>query len=139
MLDERARTMKDFTADHRPLNVYAVFRRDLEMPSLKLVAQCGHAFDLAIDAARKRDPGLIERYRGTGMGNKPVMYSNGLAGLQRAYEELEARGIPCQVVIDRNHVLLPHFDGQPIITAIGFGPVYKDEVSSITKRFTMLS
>lgn len=136
LLDERARTMAEFTADHRPLNLYAIYRADLEMGPGKMAAQCGHAFDLAKEQALQGDPGIQARYKGSGNGTKIVMYVKNLGQLLRAYREAQAAGLPCALVIDRGHVLPPHFDGQPIITALGIGPVYKDLVAPITKRCT---
>lgn len=137
LLDERALTMQAFTADHRPLNLYAIFRADLEMPPGKLAAQCGHAYQLALEQARLRDPSIEARYKGTGNGTKICMYAKNLGQLLRAYRDAQAAGLPCALIIDRGHVLPPHFDGQPIITALGIGPAYRDEMEHITKRYTL--
>lgn len=137
MLAERKRTMADFVEGHRALNIYAIYRRDLEMPPGKLAAQCGHAFDLAHEAGRALRPEVTASYRGTGNGTKVVMSGKNQGQLIRAYREAKAAGLPVVLVIDRGHVLPPHFDGNPIITAVGIGPVYKDEVGHITKRYTM--
>ncbi|KWT98499.1 MULTISPECIES: peptidyl-tRNA hydrolase [unclassified Variovorax] len=137
MLDERARTMAAFTADHRPLALYALYRADLQMPTGKLAAQCGHAFDLAHDRAKLERPEITAQYRGSGNGTKLVMYGKNVGQLIRAYREAKAAGLPCELIIDRGHILLPHFTGKPIITAVGIGPAYKDEVANITKRFTL--
>lgn len=137
LLDERARTMREFVTGHRPLNLYAIYRADLEMPPGKLSAQCGHAYTNALEIAEARDPGVTGRYKGTGNGTKICMYAKNLGQLLRAYREAQAANIPCSLIIDRGHVLKPHFDGSPLITALGIGPVYKDEVEHITKRYTL--
>ncbi len=136
MLDERARTMLDFTDDHRPLNLYAIYRADLEMPAGKLAAQCGHAYLNAHEQAQLLRPDITSQYKGTGNGTKICMYARNLGQLLRAYRDAQAAGIPCALIIDRGHVLPPHFDGQPIITALGIGPAYRDEIEHITKRYT---
>lgn len=136
LLDERARTMAAFTPDHRPLNMYAIYRADLEMPPGKLASQCGHAFLNAHDKAKELRPDITAGYKGTGNGTKIVMYAKNQGQLIRAWRELTALGIPCDLIIDRGHVLPPHFDGKPIITALGIGPAYRDEIAHITKRFT---
>lgn len=138
LLDERARTMRDFTPDHRPLNMYALYRADLEMPPGKLAAQCGHAFQLALEQARLADPDIEARYKGTGNGTKICMYARNLGQLLRAYRDAQAAGLPCALIIDRGHVLPPHFDGQPIITALGIGPCYRDQFEHIGKRYTLV-
>jgi peptidyl-tRNA hydrolase len=137
LLDERKRTMADFTADYRPLNLYAIYRADLDMPPEKLAAQCGHAFQLALELARAGDSSIEARYKGTGNGTKICMYAKNLGQLLRAYREAQAAGLPCSLVIDRGHVMPPWFDGEPIITALGIGPVFKDVAEPITRRLTM--
>jgi PTH2 family peptidyl-tRNA hydrolase len=137
MLDERARTMAEFSPDHRPLMQYAIYRADLDMPPGKLVAQCGHAFQDARDQAAVMRPDIAAQYKGTGHGTKVCMYAKNQHQLLRAYRDAQKAGLPCILVIDRGHVLPPHFDGKPIITAVGIGPVYQDEVKDITKRYTM--
>lgn len=136
LLDERARTMLDFSPAHRPLNLYAIYRADLEMPIGKLVAQCGHAFLDAYEAAAERRPGITAQYKGTGHGTKVCMYARNLGQIIRGYREAQAAGLPCALVVDRGHVMAPSFDGQPIITALGIGPVYRDEAEHITKRYS---
>jgi peptidyl-tRNA hydrolase len=137
MLDERNRTMAEFTPDHRPIKMYAIFDKSLEMSPSKLSAQTGHAFCLALKEARKKDPDIEDRYMGTGNGTKVLMYAKNESGLIRAFKEAKAAGFPCALIIDRGHVLLPHFDGNAIITAVGIGPVYEDEARAITKRYTL--
>jgi peptidyl-tRNA hydrolase len=137
LLDERARTMADFTPDHRPLNMYAIYIADLDMPPGKLAAQTGHAFNNAMDKACELDPTIKARYKGTGNGTKITMYTKNRTQLIRAFREARAAGIPCDLIIDRGHILPPHFDGKPIITALGLGPTYADVAKPITKRFTL--
>ncbi len=137
LLAERRQTMALFSADYRPLNMYVLYRADLAMSPSKLAAQCGHAFVNAFEQARSARPAITSTYRGTGEGTKIVMYAKSLVLLLRAYRDLQSAGLPHHLVIDRGHVLPPHFTGEPIITALGFGPVYRDEVEHITKRYTM--
>lgn len=137
ILAERARTMQEFSADHRPLNLYAIYRQDLEMPPGKLSAQTGHAYQNALEEARKLSPDIEAQYKGTGNGTKICMYAKNLGQLMRAYTEAKAAGIPCSLVIDRGHKLPPFFDGSPIITALGIGPVYSEQAHPITKRYTL--
>jgi PTH2 family peptidyl-tRNA hydrolase len=136
LLDERARTMAAFTPEHRPLNLYALYRADLEMPPGKLAAQCGHAYDLAHDLAKLARPDITAQYKGSGNGTKVCMYAKNEHQLARAYEDAKAAGIPVVIIADRGHVLPPHFDGNPVITALGIGPAYRDEVEHFMKRYT---
>lgn len=137
LLEDRARTMKEFTAGHRPLNMYAIYRADLEMPPEKLAAQCGHAFARAYENACQLDPEIGARYKGTGNGTKICMYAKNQGQLLRAYRDMLEQGVPCELIIDRGHVLLPHFTGAPIITALGIGPVYRDTIANTLKRYSM--
>lgn len=137
MLAERLSTMADFAVDYRPLNMYAIYRADLEMPPGKLSAQTGHAFTLAYEAALVKDPNLCAQYKGTGNGTKLTMYAKNLGQLLRAYREMLDQGIPCALIIDRGHILAPHFDGKPIITALGIGPTYRDAIEKTLKRYTL--
>lgn len=138
LLDERARTMLAFTADHRPMNLYAVYRSDLNMDPGKLVAQCGHAYQFSLNAARALNPNIDAEYEGTGNGTKLCMYAKNEGQLMRAFREAKAAGLPCALIVDRGHVIPgTAFDGKPILTAIGIGPCFKDEVAHITKRLTL--
>lgn len=139
LLADRAATMADFVPDFRPLKIYAIFRNDIGMDTGKLIAQCGHAYTDAHDTAKIIRPELTSQYRGTGHGTKISMYAKNLHQLLRAYKEARLAGLPCVLVIDRGHVIPgTPFDGNPIITAVGIGPVYQEEVEHITKRYTMV-
>lgn len=138
LLAERKRTMANFSEHYQPLNLYAIYRADLEMPPGKLAAQCGHAYTRSYENAVAADPSLAARYKGTGNGTKICMYAKNLGQLLRAYREALEAGLPCELIIDRGHVLPPHFDGQPIITALGIGPCFREEAAHITKRYTLV-
>lgn len=113
-------------------------RGDLNMPSGKLTAQAGHAYlNAYIEASRIR-PEIAAAYQATGLGTKVCLVASSEFRLLRAYEEARQAGLPCALIIDQHHVYPPHFDGSPIITALGIGPARKDEVRSITKRFSLL-
>jgi peptidyl-tRNA hydrolase len=137
LLDERKRTMAEFTADHRPLKLYAIYRQDLEMPPGKLAAQCGHAYLNAYEKALELRPEITRLYKGTGNGTKICAYQKNLGQLLRTYREIRDAGLPCDLIIDRGHVLSPCFDGNPIITAIGIGPCYPEEIEKQLKRCTL--
>lgn len=138
MLQERQETMKQFTTDYRPLNMYAIFRDDLNMSMGKMAAQAGHAYSMCYERALQERPDITANYKGTGNGTKIAMYAKNLGQIIRAYRDCKEANIPCELIIDRGHISLPHFDGNPIITALGIGPAYKDEIGHITKRYTMI-
>lgn len=106
------------------------------MPAGKLSAQAGHAYGDVLDLAENTHPHLKKQYRNreTG-GSKVTLKSRSLSHLLRAYEEALSAGIPAVVIVDQGHILPPHFDGSPIITAIGIGPCTQAQSRQITKRF----
>lgn len=106
------------------------------MPTGKLAAQAGHAYTDALLDCLDKHPELVERYRlGDNAGSKATLKAKNEAALMRAYEECLAAGLPCALVVDENHILPPHFDGSPIVTALGIGPVSRVDARPIAKRF----
>lgn len=125
-------------AETDPYRLYAIIRDDLKMPTGKLAAQAGHAYLSAYVDALNKQPSVAAHYHREGIGTKVCLSAPNEYHLLRAYEDVKKLGIPCALIIDQHHILPPHFDGSPIITALGIGPVRKDDVYSITKRFRMV-
>lgn len=118
------------------LYIYAIVRKDLQMPPGKLAAQSGHAYTDALYASQDSHVDAYERYRIDGLGgSKVTLNAKNENQLLRAYNEARLAGLPCAVIVDREHILPPHFDGNPVITAVGIGPVTKDQARHITKRY----
>jgi len=106
------------------------------MPPGKLAAQAGHAYTDSLMACLDARPGLVRRYMaGENGGSKAALYARGLHALERAAEACMAAGIPHAMVTDSGHVLPPHFDGSPVVTALGIGPVSRREARAVVKRF----
>jgi len=106
------------------------------MPPGKMSSQAGHAYTDTLWAAYDIDPELALKYRRDDVGgSKVTIKAKNLAAIERAQRECEAAGIPHALVIDRDHVLPPHFTGEPIVTALGIGPCKRSECRHITKRF----
>jgi len=123
--------------DH--LYCYAIIRKDLEMPPGKLSSQAGHAYGDVLSLSQLEDPKRVEDYRNVSKGgSKVTLRAKNQHQLLRAFIELRSAGIPATVVVDREHVFPPHFDGSPIITAVGVGPCSRSECSGILKRFNVL-
>lgn len=106
------------------------------MPAGKLAAQAGHAYtDSLIDCLDKR-PDLFERYRrGGNAGSKACLKAKNETALRRLADECAAAGIAHAVIVDSGHVLLPHFDGSPVMTAVGVGPISRADAKAFVKRF----
>lgn len=117
------------------LYLYAIVRKDLEMPPGKLASQAGHAFTDSLCLALDQDPDRFHNYRNGHGGSKVVLKAKGETQLINTYNRIRELGIPCTMIVDQKHVMPPHFDGSPIITALGIGPCYRDEVYHAIKKF----
>lgn len=106
------------------------------MPAGKLAAQAGHAYTDALFACLDERPEDARAYRLNGVGgSKVTLQARNEDLLRRAAEQCREAGVPHALVIDSGHILLPHFDGSPVVTALGIGPIRRSEVRHITKRF----
>lgn len=108
------------------------------MPTGKIASQVGHAYVNAYLKATETRPDIAAYYQREGIGTKVCLVASSEFRLLRAYEDAMKAGLPCSLIIDQHHILPPHFDGNPIVTALGIGPVRKHEVHHITKRFGLL-
>lgn len=116
--------------------MYAVVRRDLEMPPGKLSAQAGHAYTESLFDCIERHPLLADRYRRKDNGgSKVTLYCRD----EREIRELEVKcaeaGVAHALFTDEGHVLPPHFDGNPVVTALGIGPVTRRDAKALVKKF----
>lgn len=106
------------------------------MPVGKLSAQAGHAYTDALCESMQQTPEKFHNYRmNNNGGSKVTLYCKNESQLIATYHEIKSLGIPCSIVVDREHILPPHFDGSPIITALGIGPCTKPETAHILKKF----
>lgn len=105
------------------------------MPAGKLAAQAGHAYLESFFACQNMRPETAEAYRNDPPGTKITLAAPSLEKLLDAYEQCKNKGIPCALITDEHHILPPHFDGKPIITALGIGPTLREESGSITNSF----
>jgi peptidyl-tRNA hydrolase len=106
------------------------------MPAGKLAAQSGHAFGDSFSIAQIISPKDAEDYRNPARGgSKVVLRAKNQNQLIKAYIQARQLGIPCALVVDQHHILPPHFNGQPVITALGLGPCTKEQVREVTKKF----
>ena len=98
----------------------------------KLAAQAGHAF---VAALARASPGRVAEYCN---GTKVVLGARTLDELMEVYERASYEGLPCSLIEDSGHVMPPHFDGSPIITAVGIGPVLRHESHHITRKLNLV-
>lgn len=112
-------------------------REDLEMPAGKLSSQSGHAYVNAILQSLKQRPEVLIDYQGDAdIGTKCCLAAKNEQKILNAYEKAKEAGIPCSLIIDEHHIMLPHFTGKPIITGLGIGPARRHEVPFL-KRFSV--
>ena len=118
--------------------MYAILRGDLQMTPGKASSQLGHAFKIITKNILENEPALARQYFGDGIGTNICLKAKNLNSLQRAHREAMDAGLPCALITDEGHIMPPHFDGSPIITALGIGPCRRDEIEHITKRFNCI-
>lgn len=99
------------------------------MPPGKAASQAGHAF---LDAFLRAPAALQSQYQSDGHGTKVVLAAPNADELYRLYQQAMDANLPCALIVDSGHVLPPHFNGQEIVTALGLGPVTRDDVQPIT-------
>jgi PTH2 family peptidyl-tRNA hydrolase len=104
-------------------------------------AQAGHAYvDALLLSLSQNDPQIrarAEAYAALRPGTKVCLDGGSVAELERLADRLDAAGIPYARIIDRDHVEPPHFDGSPVLTAIGLGPFPKSETPRALRRLSM--
>lgn len=120
------------------LRLYAIVRDDLEMPPGKLAAQAGHAFLDAFEQCKEADPERAERYQANPPGTKIVLRARNTEHIEKLYYNALCEGLPCALILDEHHIMPPHFDGNPIITALGIGPALRHEIQHITGKLQLV-
>lgn len=104
----------------------------------KMAAQTGHAFLDAFEQCRKIDPGRAAEYKSGRHGTKIVLSAKNEEQIRLLCEQATFAGLPCALIIDEHHIMPPHFDGSPIVTALGIGPCTRSEIHHLTKRFQLV-
>lgn len=121
------------------LRIYAIVRGDLEMTTGKLASQACHAAKNCAIIAQKNDPRLLETYQGPDfIGTQIILKAKNQEAILKAYEAAKEAGLITSLIVDQHHVMLPHFTGDPIITALGIGPCTREQAHQITKRFEVV-
>lgn len=102
----------------------------------KMASQACHAAKNCIAIAQKYEPHLYETYQGPDfIGTQIILKAKNEAAILKAYDAAKEAGLICSLIVDEKHVMLPHFTGDPIITALGIGPCTREQANHITKRF----
>ena len=114
--------------------MYAIVRTDLQMTTGKAASQASHAF---LDSFLTAPPDLTKAYLADG-GTKIVLSVPGERELCDLLHKAKMAKLPCAMVIEQDHVMPPHFDGSPIPTAVGIGPILRSQARKITKGLPLL-
>lgn len=104
-------------------------------------AQAGHAYVDALLLSLSHDNlvfrAAAERYAALTPGTKICLDGGSLERLEHLSAEFELAGIPYVRIIDEGHVEPPHFDGSPVLTAIGVGPFTRSDAPKCLRRLRM--
>lgn len=107
------------------------------MTNGKTAAQSGHAYTNTLLTAINQDK--LQDYESIGkIGTKICLVAKNLLQLEKAHDKAQELGIPCSLITDEGHIMLPHFDGNPVITALGIGPITREQ-SKFLSKFKLLS
>lgn len=104
------------------------------MTAGKAASQAGHAF---LDSFLTASPDETRAYIADG-GTKIVLQVPDERALCDAFHKAKVAGLPCAMVIEQHHVMPPCFDGSPIATAIGIGPIPRSHARDITKGLRLM-
>ena len=104
------------------------------MNSGKLAAQAGHAYTNTLLASLLENPNKTLQYESVGdIGTKICLQAKNLDHLLFIKKQADAQGICNQLITDPGHIFGEHFDGSPIVTALGIGPVTKSQAKFLRK------
>lgn len=100
----------------------------------KASAQAGHAYTNSLLTAIEQSPQTANQYEEVGrIGTKICLKAKTLSQLEMTYAKAKMLGLPCSLITDSGHVMPPHFDGNPIVTALGVGPINQQEAKLLSK------
>lgn len=100
----------------------------------KAASQAGHAF---LDSYVVAPPEIAKAYLSDG-GTKIVLSVPDEKSLCDLYYRARMAKLPCAMVVESQHVMPPSFDGSPIVTAVGIGPVARSQAHALTKDLPLM-
>ena len=102
----------------------------------KAASQAGHAF---LDSYLTATQTLTDAYRADGLGTKVVLVAPDETALRATHDAARGLGLPTALIVDSGHIMPPHFDGNPIVTALGLGPLTREQAGHLTERFALMT
>lgn len=103
----------------------------------KAIAQAGHAYVESLLDALTTAPSAARLYCHLHPGTKISLDGGDAARLERLHDRLREAGIPCCLVIDRDHIEPPDFDGSDVLTALGVGPITRKQSRRYLSGFSL--
>ena len=103
----------------------------------KAHAQSGHAYTDTLLHALQHDDPRASAYAALRPGTKVCLSGGSHAEMLRLLDRLSATPLPHVRIVDSGHVELPDFDGSPVLTAIGVGPIRRAEAPPFLKRLPL--
>jgi peptidyl-tRNA hydrolase len=105
------------------------------MSSGKMASQCSHAARLSLLKFLEKHPERGREFTAlNSVGSIVILDAPDLHALQKMAAQAAARRLPWALFVDSGHIMLPSFDGSPIVTALAIGPASKAEISPITRN-----
>ena len=118
-------------ADDPELKMWAVVRRDLQMPDGKIVPQAGHAF---LDCGLQADRGVLELYQATSKAKISLRVKSEMQ-LLKMHDLCVAQGLNTCLVQDAGKTF---FADVPTFTMFAVGPCYRHELPRAVDKLPML-
>lgn len=100
------------------------------------MAQAGHAYLDAWLLANRETPAIARAYADLRPGTKITLACT-RDTLECAEARLIAAGHPCVRIIDRDHIHPPDFDGSPVLTALGAGPLTRAQARCLLGKLPL--
>jgi peptidyl-tRNA hydrolase len=100
----------------------------------KAASQAGHAF---LDSFLTASKDQTQAYLADG-GTKIVLSIAGERELCDLFYKAKVADLPCAMVVEENHIMPPSFDGSPIVTAVGIGPVERSKAKALTRGLRLM-
>ncbi len=110
-----------------------IVRKDLDMGTGKLAAQCCHGSVLGFLEAEKTDEKIAREWLDAGQ-KKIVLKVDDEAALIKLYKAYQFKKIPCALVNDAGLTQLP----AGTTTVLGVGPWKSDEIDQFSKGLKLL-
>lgn len=118
--------------------MYVLVRGDIEMSPGKLASQVGHGFKILAREATLHYPDLADQYFADGSGTNIVLLACSLQHLENIWNEISTLECPKVLFEDEGHIHLPDFDGSPIVTVLGIGPICKSALPMSVQKLPVL-